>query len=112
MGRRGERKTKREIKNALALLGALFGVSFATPFLAGFFGMSGYLFGMFAFAILLVYIALREHRISAVRYGRLRDAPRTDSGKTPALVNAIIIAFLVAMFVAPLLIMYFVYGLR
>ena len=103
---------KRERKNALALLGALFGVSFATPFLAMFAGMSGYLLGMFAFATLLIYIALREHRISAVRYGRLRDAPRTDDGKTPAFVNAIIIAVLVAMFVAPLLIMYFVYGLR
>ena len=103
---------KREIKNALALLGALFGVSFAIPFLAMFLGMSGYLLGMFAFATLLVYIALREHRISAVRYGRLRDAPRTDGGKTPPLVNAIIIAVLVAMFIAPLLIMYFVYGLR
>ena len=103
---------KREIKNALALLGALFGVSFATPFLAMFAGMSGYLFGMFAFAILLVYIALRENRISAIRYGRLRDVLRTDGGKTPMFVNVIIIAFLVAMFVAPLLIMYFVYGLR
>ena len=102
---------KRERKNALALLGALFGVSFATPFLAGFVA-GGYLLGMFTFAILLVYIALRENRISAVRYGRLRDAPRTDVGKTPMFVNAIIIAFLVAMFVAPLLIMYFVYGLR
>lgn len=102
---------RRELRNAVALMLALLAVSTLAPLAGAVFGFGAFLAGMLVYVALLVYIVLRENRISSRRTGvLLRDIRGEDTRKPSVLTNAIIVSALAVMIVVPRLIIYLFYG--